>query len=429
MRLPMMPPFAALPNLRHLRMVQAVGKTGGLISAAKALHASQPAVTQALANLEAELGVRLFHRRARGSYPTADGQRYLRHINGFFDILDSAIAQVLATSPTASRRDVAQAEQRLTGAQLRGLIATGDHALRAQIASQLGLSPTSLTRAARSLERALGTPLLQRSVQGPLLNSTGAFLACECLAAVRELNLANPQHAAAKAPRPALTIGVLPLAPDSVLAHATQRIMAAYPQAKVQIVPGEPHALMAELISRRIDIVFGALPEPLPTRHVSHAVLFQDRYCVVARPGHPFTERRLLTASDLATAQWVVPPAGTPTRLRIDAAFRPTRLRPTFCLETSSPTLSRALLLTADTITLMTRSQAHQDVECGLLVELPCVDFHEVLYSGVTTRTAWVPTQVQGAFLHALRAVAAYPAATAHGLTLTPTLPHLAVQR
>lgn len=415
--------LTALPNLRHLRMVQAVGKTGGVISAARALHASQPTVTQALANLEGKLGVRLFRRSARGSFPTADGQGYLQDIDSFFDILDKAIAQVLAICPTATRRHVAQAERRLTGAQLRGLIATADQALGAQITRQLGLSPTSLTRAARTLERALGTPLFEDSAHDAVLNSTGAYLARECLAALSTLHLAAPLLPMPNTPCPDLTIGVLPLAAESALAQTMQSFVAAYPRAKVHIMPGEFSTLMEALATSRIDMIFGALPEHAPAGHVCQPVLFHDRYCVVARPGHPLANRCALTADDLAIAQWVVPPVGTPTRRSIEAALRMTRVRPTFCLETSSPTLCRALLLGSDTLTLMPRTHAHQDIECGLLVELHCAVFSDVLYSGVTTRTNWVPNPVQTAFLDALREVATSAVDSSHGTTVTPALP------
>lgn len=48
--------FAEIPNLRHLRMVQVIGRTGGVSCASRELSTSQPAVTQAVANLEADIG-------------------------------------------------------------------------------------------------------------------------------------------------------------------------------------------------------------------------------------------------------------------------------------------------------------------------------------------------------------------------------------
>jgi DNA-binding transcriptional LysR family regulator len=60
-------------TLEDLRTFAAVCDAGSLSAAAQALHKSQPAVSQQVARLEAEFGVALLERRARGVVPTAAG--------------------------------------------------------------------------------------------------------------------------------------------------------------------------------------------------------------------------------------------------------------------------------------------------------------------------------------------------------------------
>jgi LysR family transcriptional regulator, regulator for metE and metH len=62
-------------DVRHLRLLAAVGKTGALTRAAAVVHLSQSAVSRQLAELEQGLGVRLFERRRRGLVATAAGAR------------------------------------------------------------------------------------------------------------------------------------------------------------------------------------------------------------------------------------------------------------------------------------------------------------------------------------------------------------------
>lgn len=65
-------------NLRALRMFVATAEAGGLGRASSRLHLSQPAASRQLNGLEAELGVKLFHRSGRQLQLTADGEDLLR---------------------------------------------------------------------------------------------------------------------------------------------------------------------------------------------------------------------------------------------------------------------------------------------------------------------------------------------------------------
>ena len=70
-------------TLRHLEIFLSVCDTKSMTRAARVLYLSQPSVSQAIAELEAEYGVRLFERLNHRLYLTASGERlqsYARHI-------------------------------------------------------------------------------------------------------------------------------------------------------------------------------------------------------------------------------------------------------------------------------------------------------------------------------------------------------------
>jgi DNA-binding transcriptional LysR family regulator len=389
-------------------MVQAVGRMGGVNSAARELHASQPTVTKAIANLETQIGKRIFERHATGSYPTTTGKQYLLRIDRFFEILDNAIAYVPGSTGNGQERNVPQVDRLITGTQLRSLIATSDQGRTDEVARSLGLAPTSLWRSARTLERALGTCLFERSAQGPTLNQTGVFLAREFRCALRELELARHETLfAARACSLELIVGTLPMSGSHALAEATRRFVIAYPSVKVRLVTGDYHTLLADLSASRIDMIFGALRKPDGADHVREEILLRDRYCVVTRVGHPLCGCQAVTPAELAHFQWVVPAVGTPRRTRIEAIFAGLQTHQSFHLETSSQAMSRTLLLGSDTITLMTRLEAQCDLDLGVLSELHCPFLDETLFKGVTTRRDWLPTQAHLAFLEGLREITA----------------------
>ncbi|RBG34931.1 helix-turn-helix domain-containing protein, partial [Xanthomonas oryzae] len=58
------------PNLRHLYALAVVHQAGSINAAAPQVNLSQPALTQAVARLEQQLGVRLFDRHPGGMLAT-----------------------------------------------------------------------------------------------------------------------------------------------------------------------------------------------------------------------------------------------------------------------------------------------------------------------------------------------------------------------
>src|SRR5690606_29715865 len=66
-------------TLRQLQFFVAVAEAGSVSGAARALSISQSSVTEAIQSLEADLGVTLFDRRARGLDLTHKGSLFLRH--------------------------------------------------------------------------------------------------------------------------------------------------------------------------------------------------------------------------------------------------------------------------------------------------------------------------------------------------------------
>jgi LysR family transcriptional regulator of abg operon len=66
-------------KLHQLRSLIAVAENGSIHEASRALHVTQPAVSKALSDLEAELGAPMFLRSAKGTQLTPYGQSLIRH--------------------------------------------------------------------------------------------------------------------------------------------------------------------------------------------------------------------------------------------------------------------------------------------------------------------------------------------------------------
>lgn len=68
-------------NFEHYKVFYYVAKYRNITSAAHALFLSQPTVSRAVANLETELGCRLFDRSKRGVELTPEGSQLFKHVS------------------------------------------------------------------------------------------------------------------------------------------------------------------------------------------------------------------------------------------------------------------------------------------------------------------------------------------------------------
>jgi len=69
-------------DLRELRTFVAVADLGTVSKAAEHLHVTQPALSRQIANLEGELGIKLFDRTGRRLLLTSEGAQMLQHCRG-----------------------------------------------------------------------------------------------------------------------------------------------------------------------------------------------------------------------------------------------------------------------------------------------------------------------------------------------------------
>lgn len=80
--------------LLHFRAFVRVAELGGFSAAARALNASQPAISRQVADLEQRLGARLLHRSPTGVSLTEEGRGFLASARAAPDAADTAIGAI-----------------------------------------------------------------------------------------------------------------------------------------------------------------------------------------------------------------------------------------------------------------------------------------------------------------------------------------------
>ncbi|MEV0070877.1 MULTISPECIES: LysR family transcriptional regulator [unclassified Amycolatopsis] len=89
-------------ELRHLEYFRTVAELGSIAKAATALHMTQPTLSRQIAQLERNLGYRLFQRSARGAALTPAGEGLRAHVGAIFVQVDR-IPEVLEAAERAER--------------------------------------------------------------------------------------------------------------------------------------------------------------------------------------------------------------------------------------------------------------------------------------------------------------------------------------
>ena len=393
-----------LPNLRHLRVFQAVARLGSISGASREARLSQPAVTQGVGKLEALLDVALFERRQSGCYLTEYGRAYLARTNRMFTEMEEGLVTPLVGPPFADDRSLKPILSKITASHVRALMAVAEHRSIETAALELEISASSLTRAARDLEGVLRRTLFHPGLQGLTPTKPACELARRFGLACRELTYATEEIAMLKGMSTSrVVIGTLPLFPVDLIARSVDDLLRLYPGTRVLVVEGAYLSLLDDLRAGKIDFLVSVLRRPSWAEDVDEEALFRDRYALVARRGHPLSHRQNITLEDLARFEWVLPELGTPRRMAFERMFADFSPKPNASIETRSIEFQRGMLSASDRISIVTRQETLLEERIGALAPLPFIPPVSRNADGIATRANWRPTIVQLAFLDLLR--------------------------
>ena len=370
-------------NLRHLRSVVAITRLGSISAAAHEVNISQPAVTQGLSKLEAQLGIALFSRLPEGMQPTQAATLLAPRI-------ERALAHI--GSPL------------VTMAQMRALLSLAEGGSYARASALTGLSQPALHRALADLAIVLRRPLVERRGKGIGFTDGGRRI-------IRAFRLARAELRAGLAEVETLkghevgriAVGAMPLSRARVLPMAVAAFHIKHPEARILITEGSFIDLIEPLLDGDLDVIVGALRDPAPGKDVEQQPLFVDRPAIIGRKDHPLANR-VPSPAELAEYPWIASPQGTPLHARWCLMFESAALRPPrIPIECGSVIAIRQILATSDFLAMLSPDQVGLELSTGLLAVISEVPAELSRTIGITVRSGWRPTMIQSEFLEQLR--------------------------
>jgi len=393
---------ADVPSLRHLRMFETVARLESVSRAAVEVGRSQPAVTQALAKIERSLGVELIERRHAGSYLTASGQIFLLRNQRLFARVERALAEPLVGAPFVDHARLRPVMGRLSSNHVLCLVGMAPD--RAAAALRTAVTTRTLLRSVREVERILDRRITRHGAHGTSLNPAGVELARQLHLALKEIEYAREEIAAARGVAQAtISIGAMPQCATIVLTSAIEELMRRVPGAQVKVASGPYDLLLGELRSGKLDLLFGVLRKPDWATDVDEEALFEAPYAIIVRKQHPLARKRRLSLDDLAAYDWILPKHGTPRHLAFERMFAGRVHKPRSSIETNRSDLQVMLIAGSDRVTMMSAHEAGWLKDRGSVSVLDFCPSVERRCDGIATRTDWHPTAASRRFLDILR--------------------------
>ncbi|MGW9031766.1 LysR family transcriptional regulator [Streptomyces sp. NPDC055722] len=207
--------------------------------------------------------------------------------------------------------------------QLEYFVAVAEEANFTRAAARLHVVQSTVSATIKSLERELGTPLLDRNSKRVLLTDAGAALlprAHATLDAAREAvdAVAEVRGGLRGTLRLGTMISVGLLDLPALLGEFHRR----HPGVLLQTsaAPSGSQGLIDALLERRLDLAFVSLPGPRPTG-ITLTDLTTSVLDLVVPTDHPLAKRRTVPITELAGLDFVDCPVGYGNRTVADRAF------------------------------------------------------------------------------------------------------------
>ncbi|WP_425513256.1 LysR family transcriptional regulator [Xanthomonas fragariae] len=223
------------------------------------------------------------------------------------------------------------------------------------------------------MEDMLGVKLFERHARGVEPTWYGQVLIRRARAAMSEIGRAQEEIAALRAGRMGqASIGTVVNPGTNLVPQAIAEVKREFPDILVRVEMDYSRPLVAKLLDGQLDIVIGRILGPESVGELEFEPLADEPHSVIARAGHPLASRAGLQHADLVRHGWILPPADSMLRARLDSMFLEHGVQtPTNAIETSSLPVTSALLRGTDMLTALPVESLTPLIQAKLLTVLP----------------------------------------------------------
>nr|WP_229293700.1 LysR substrate-binding domain-containing protein [Burkholderia pseudomallei] len=241
-------------------------------------------------------------------------------------------------------------------------------------------------------QRAISTPLTNPTA--PPANTPAAATSSTPCVAVISVEATTPENAA---------IGAITSPGLRRRLPAVAAVKGTHANVRISVEIDTSNVLLERLARDKLDVAVSRLPAGT-TSCVRYEPLTGEPVAAVVHAGHPLLERAPLARADAQRAAWVVPPAGSVLRHRVERMFQRASLTPPAnVVETAALLFVTRVLERSDMIAVLAEDIARYYATHGIVAMLPLEMDGRMDDFGIITRTDEVYAPAAGVTIEAIR--------------------------
>lgn len=190
-----------------------------------------------------------------------------------------------------------------------------------------------------------------------------------------------------------VAIGTVMNPGTNLVPMAVKSLKERFPKVRVMIEMDYSKPLVEKLLAGTLDLAIARILDRSTADQLTFEPIANEPHCVIARAGHPLSKRnplvaeRNLTLQDLVEQPWILPPAGSILRSRLDSIFvRNGFGLPKNFVETMSLPVITNLLRRTDMLVALPPCVVQAYCELGALTVLPIDIGMQMDAFGIITR-------------------------------------------
>ena len=215
-------------------------------------------------------------------------------------------------------------------------------------AQKLNLTQPALSKALAEIESAFGFPLFTRNARGLIPTAQGEVAVRGSTLLLQELEHVHSEAAAGGSAQMQVRIGAPPFVAQGFLPDVLARLSRRDPLVRVQLLEERVPMLMDMLAQGMVDALVTSYPLERPQQEgirFEYEKLFDTEFAVIAPPGHPLANGRVVSWRRLAEEPWVMPAKVSMVRRVIEESFmREGVMPPVPLIESTSPVTNLRLV-------------------------------------------------------------------------------------
>lgn len=250
---------------------------------------------------------------------------------------------------------------------LHVVAAVASHGSLRQAAEALGVSQPALTKSLREAEKLVGVRLFERHARGVQATAYGAALSEAARKILQTLQQVEEEFGRidSQLGRTAV-IGALPTAAAGVIPEVIRQLKASDPHLEIRVIEGRLDELSPALALGNVDVIVGRLYDSLSEGGRFRGVtLYDEPMSFIVGHQHPLASRSAVSISELLDYEIALPTTSLRVGTETQAFLEAVGLSVRHPLTTTSVTLQRELLLSANVIAVMPSLILKGDIERG----------------------------------------------------------------